>query len=106
MIDGGMSESVMSGEDGVGLDLDLPRGIEQPRDDEHRGGRAHLAEDLAVRAADRLPVRRVGDVDARADDVLRPAAELASAATMISRQRFACSYGSGESQPIGAVPPT
>src|SRR5581483_5949126 len=42
-----------------------------------RRGRPQLAEDLAVRASDRLPVRRVRDEDAGADDVLRSGVELA-----------------------------
>ena len=66
-----------SGSEGVGLDLDLPGRIERPGDDEHRRGGTNLAEHLAVRASDRLPVGRVDDVDPRADHVLGLGAELA-----------------------------
>src|ERR1700756_1436977 len=87
VIEGGMRESLMRGrypaplqEEGVGslgeqcvgLDLDLPGGIEQPADDQHRRRRRVLPEQLAVRTSDRLPVGRVDEVDPRADDVLRP----------------------------------
>jgi hypothetical protein len=60
----------VTGEDGLGLDLDQPGGVEQGRHD-HRGrGRADLAEDLAVRAGDLLPEPGVGEVHPGADHVL------------------------------------
>ena len=121
VIDGGISESLMPGrypqvcaeesggslgEECVGLDLDAPGGIEQAGDHEHRRRGRVLAEELTVRASDRLPVGRIDEVDARADDVLGPAPSSRSASTMMSRQRFACSYGSSVSMPTGAVPAT
>jgi hypothetical protein len=69
-------ESASFGQKRVGLDLDLPGWIEQPGDDEHRGRRTVFAEQLPVRPADGLPVAPLDDVDARADDVLGPRAEL------------------------------
>ena len=73
--------------------------------------RPRPCERLAVRAADVVDERGVGDVDPRADDVVearrRPRA---SARSMISRQTFAWSYGvaGGSASPgmIGAVPET
>src|SRR6478672_2702434 len=98
VIDGGMSESFMRGpyphglqeesadrawqrasfgkERRVRLDLDLPRGVEHPRDDEHRRRREDRTEQLAVRTSDRLPIGRIDEVDASPDDVLGPRAEL------------------------------
>ena len=62
----------------VGLDLDLPARVEQRRDDAGRR-RPHLPEDLAMRAGDLGPVRRVGDEHPCADDVLRATARPAPA---------------------------
>src|SRR4051794_20679340 len=59
-------------DEGLGLELDLPARVEQAGDDEERARRAHGAEDLAVGAADFLPVVRLGEVGPRADDVLGP----------------------------------
>src|SRR3954447_23859715 len=49
-------------DDGFGLDLDQPAGIEQLADDDHRARRPDLAEHLPVGAPDRLPVGRAGEV--------------------------------------------
>jgi hypothetical protein len=57
------------GDDRVGLDLDQHVGIDQAPDFDHRGGRTDVAEGFAVRTADRLPLRDVGDVHAGAHDV-------------------------------------
>src|SRR5438093_10714186 len=43
-------------DDRVGLDLDLPAGVEEPTGNDHRACRPDVAEDLAVDAADDLPV--------------------------------------------------
>ena len=66
----------------LGLDLDqhvAGRSGARPRP---CGRRADRAEDLAVGAADRLPVGDVGDVDARAHDVGERAPGAPSAASM------------------------
>src|SRR6185437_814000 len=59
-----------SGKDGFGFDLDAPPGIEELFDDDHGGGGTDAGEDLAVGAADLLPVFGVGEIYAGADDVL------------------------------------
>src|SRR4029077_4216219 len=51
---------------GVGLDLDQHLRRDQLADFDHRGRRADLAEDRAVRAPHELPRGNVDDVDARA----------------------------------------
>ena len=53
----------------LGLDLNFPGRIEQLGDDAG-GCRARLAEYLAVRPRDLVPVLPLGDVDVRPDDVL------------------------------------
>src|ERR1700733_61329 len=53
-----------SGKDRVGVDLDAPLGVEELFDGDHCRGGTDVGEDLAVRAADLLPVFGVGDVDA------------------------------------------
>ena len=63
-------------DDRVRLDLDQHRRIDEPRDLDHRARGPDRAEDLAVRAADRLPLRDVGHVDARAHDVADAGARL------------------------------
>ena len=84
-------ESTLSGEDGVRLDLDEPRRIEQSRDDDHRRGRPDSPKTSPCARTDRLPVGGVGDVERvcgrRAPGRLRARAERA---TTISRHRFAC----------------
>jgi hypothetical protein len=60
----------VTGEGGLGLDLDQPGGVEQARHDYRGRGRADLAEDLAVRPGDLLPVPGVGEVHPGTDHVL------------------------------------
>jgi hypothetical protein len=45
---------------GLGLDLDLPTGVEEAGDDDHGGGRAGVAGDRLVRSTDRVGI---GGVD-------------------------------------------
>ena len=68
-----------SGKDGFGLDLDAPLRVEELFDGDHGGGGADVGEDLAVGAADLLPVFGVGEVHARADDVLEARRRLCGA---------------------------
>src|SRR5436190_226016 len=63
--------------DRLGLDLDLPAGVEEAGDDDHRGGGADVGEHGVVRAADGVLIVGIHDVHARAHDVLRPGARLA-----------------------------
>src|SRR5262245_15050222 len=55
---------------GVGFDLHQHARVDQCADLEHGGDGTDVAEDLAVGAADRLPLRDVGDVHARTDHVV------------------------------------
>ena len=59
---------------GVGFDFYAPFGVEQRGDDDHGGGGADEAEELAVDAAGGLPVFGVGEVHAGAVDVFEGAA--------------------------------
>ncbi len=68
-LDGGLTPGLL-GDVGVGLDLDMPGGVEESCDDHHGGGGAGDGEELAVDAGDLFPVPRVREVDAGADDVL------------------------------------
>jgi hypothetical protein len=54
---------------GVEFDFDAPVGVEQSRDNDHGGGGADGAKELAVDAADGFPVCSVGEVHAGADDI-------------------------------------
>lgn len=66
---GGLMPGLL-GNVGVGLDLDMPGGVEESCDDHHGGGWAGDGEELAVDAGDLFPVPRVREVDAGANDVL------------------------------------
>ena len=64
------------GDDCVGFDFDEELGVNEAADLNHGGGRTDGAEELAVGAADRLPLGDVGDIDAGADDVMKGCARL------------------------------
>ena len=64
------------GDDCFSFDFDEERGVDEGADLNHGGGRTDGAEELAVGAADRLPLGDVGDVDACADDVMKGSARL------------------------------
>src|SRR5205085_1494464 len=64
------------GDDSVRFDFDEEPRVEQAGDDEHCARGPNLAEDLAVRTADLLPVIGRSAVDAGANHVLGPRAEL------------------------------
>lgn len=65
-----VNDRFYSGDDGFGLDLDAPLRVEQLFDGDHGGCGADVGEDLAVGTPDLLPVLGMGEVDARADNVL------------------------------------
>src|SRR2546423_3562536 len=58
-----------AGQQGFGFDLDLPAGVEEGGDGQHRGSGADRAEDLAVDGADGPGVGGVDEEGAGADDV-------------------------------------
>src|SRR6185312_9702362 len=60
---------VARADDGLGLDLDQQRRVNQAADLDHRRGRSNVTEERAMRRANGLPVGDVGHVDARPHDV-------------------------------------
>ena len=67
-------------EDRLGLHLDLPARVEQPRHDDHRARRPDGAEDPAVGLRNGYLVGSVDEVASRPDDVLRTGARLGQGA--------------------------
>jgi len=62
---------------GLGLDLDPPAGIEVLFHDDQRRRRIYVAKEFAVSAADRVPVRGIGDIHPRSHYVFtRPTERL------------------------------
>ena len=59
------------GDDSVDFDFDEERWVDELADLNHGGGRTDGAEELAVGAADRLPVGDVGDEHAGTDNVMK-----------------------------------
>src|SRR5258708_36901580 len=64
------SVPILVGNASVCLNFYAPAGVEELLDDDHGGGGADDGEELAMDAADDLPVVRVGEVNAGAGDVL------------------------------------
>src|SRR5436853_7545425 len=59
-------------DDGVGLDLDEPFGVNEADDLHDRVGGPHVAEELAVHARHTLPILHAREEDARANNVGEP----------------------------------
>ena len=61
----------------LGLDLDSPTGVEQPRYHDHGGYRLMPTEGFSVNTADLIGIGGVGYVDPRSDNVMQTHTELA-----------------------------
>ena len=89
----------------LGLDLDLPAGIEQPGDDDHRRRRADGRNSRPCSAL----TAATADGSVRyilvRTTVVRSAPASTSASPMISKQRRACAPGSSGQEPSGQTGP-